>query len=311
MTELFDFNQVYYKVIRQDLTHYGFTYQLGLNVDHHPFNPNKFYAAGGLHFIDKNKLDQFLLYGHQIATISIPKDSQVAEYWHTWKADKIFIHEIKPFRGHPFFEDEDFCLDAIRYNTIVLSPNNVILDYVAEKLKTKEFYFKILRMSARYVKKIPKFVKTSAFYQEALENNLEVLFDVPLDLKTYELCLLAVSRHGRAIQHVPREFQTSELLLTAIRNDCMSIEYISAELLQHDLLLLAAVQPRFYLGVIPAELLTSELYLLSLGSRLWKFNHDYIPTKFKTKEFYTSVVKKYPYLIPEIYVYMPREFKTT
>ena len=71
------YGTIFYKIVRSDLIHHGFKYQLGLNVDTKQFNPSGSCESGGLYFTNINNLLDFCYCGQHIALIEIPDDSQI------------------------------------------------------------------------------------------------------------------------------------------------------------------------------------------------------------------------------------------
>ncbi len=87
-------SKFYYKWLHPDLTHQGFTYQLGLNIDIHPFTERDL-SPGGLHFIRKSKhIPLYYNYGSRLGIIEIPDDAQVYCWDREFKADKFVLSLI-------------------------------------------------------------------------------------------------------------------------------------------------------------------------------------------------------------------------
>ncbi len=85
----------YYKFLRADLTHYGFTYKLGLNIDTKKFTPSGNCKEGGLYFFNDLKFaDRFYMYGPKLGVVEIPDDALVYVENTKFKADKLFLREI-------------------------------------------------------------------------------------------------------------------------------------------------------------------------------------------------------------------------
>jgi hypothetical protein len=59
----------FYKILREDLTHHGFKYQLGLNIDTVPFNPTGECRPGGLYYTDIDHIFRYSKYGSLIAEV--------------------------------------------------------------------------------------------------------------------------------------------------------------------------------------------------------------------------------------------------
>lgn len=93
----FDYSKTYYKVLRKDMTHRGFRYEMGLNIDTNEFNDNPNFACvkGGLYFTDFPKIINFIDYGEYLAEITIPKDAKVVTFDGKYRTDKFIINKIK------------------------------------------------------------------------------------------------------------------------------------------------------------------------------------------------------------------------
>lgn len=61
---------MYFKILNEDLTHHGYTYHEGLNIDPNFFElePNR---NGGLFFADEKNILRFYDYGTKIAEVTL------------------------------------------------------------------------------------------------------------------------------------------------------------------------------------------------------------------------------------------------
>ncbi len=85
----------YYKFLRANLTHYGFTYQIGLNIDAESFNPTGQCKKGGFYFFsDLKYADEFYSYGPRLVVVEIPDDALVYVEIGKFKADKFVLSVI-------------------------------------------------------------------------------------------------------------------------------------------------------------------------------------------------------------------------
>lgn len=86
----------YYKILHEDLYHYGMQYHLGLNEDVKPFNPES-ECDSGLFFTDKEHVLDYLCYNHgtKLAVIEIPEGEQIVNIGDVYKAHRIVIKEIQ------------------------------------------------------------------------------------------------------------------------------------------------------------------------------------------------------------------------
>ena len=125
-----EFNKIYngvefYKFLNDDLIHYNFKYNIGLNVDTIPFNPRGKCSKGGLYFCKKSKCHLFVTeYGHKMALIEIPNNALIYIEEDKFKADKLIITKINDF------EDvlDDFWIELI-------SKNGRALEFVKDQTK--------------------------------------------------------------------------------------------------------------------------------------------------------------------------------
>jgi hypothetical protein len=75
----------YIKILRQDMTHHGFIYKNGLNIDTVPFYPKGTCTKGGLYFCKAHEVYRYLTFGVFMA------DAQVYQEDRKLKADRIII----------------------------------------------------------------------------------------------------------------------------------------------------------------------------------------------------------------------------
>ena len=85
----------YYKILRSDMTHHGFKYKEGLNVDINPFDETPD-CGDGLFFSDAENILSFVNYGDLIAEVEIPDDTKIVQVRNKYKAHAIVIKNIKP-----------------------------------------------------------------------------------------------------------------------------------------------------------------------------------------------------------------------
>ena len=85
----------YYKILRSDMTHHGFVYKEGLNVDINPFDETPC-CGGGLFFSDAENILSFVGYGDLIAEVKIPNGEQIVQVRSKYKSHTIVLKNIKP-----------------------------------------------------------------------------------------------------------------------------------------------------------------------------------------------------------------------
>jgi hypothetical protein len=115
---------MYFKILSEDLTHHGYTYHEGLNVDPNPFDPTP-NCRNGLFFADEKHILDFYYSGDKIATVTIPDGEKVVQMENGYKAHKIILSEIRDLWTVETFEwlkgyDADICTFSRRllYRTI-------------------------------------------------------------------------------------------------------------------------------------------------------------------------------------------------
>ena len=110
----------FYKILRKDLIHHGFTYQLGLNVDSQPFQPER-ECQGGLYFSDLEHIAEYLTYGDLVARVALPPDARwIQEEPGKFKADRILLSDIQPWREWDLWNDATFVQQALKQNGLHL-----------------------------------------------------------------------------------------------------------------------------------------------------------------------------------------------
>lgn len=85
---------MYFKILREDLTHHGYIYQEGLNVYSKPYDsiPSN---REGLFFTDIENISEFYSCGNKIAEVILPDGEEVIKRTTDYKAHKIILGEIR------------------------------------------------------------------------------------------------------------------------------------------------------------------------------------------------------------------------
>lgn len=213
----YEFNRLYkdktkfYRFLNDNLTHYGFKYVLGLNIDTNEFNPNGDCEKGGLYFCDDYTCYLFCTYyGKKIALIEIPDDSRVWIEHSKCKADRLIITEIIDFVNMP----DTFWINIISPKSDNFEKSNCgcgcgyVLQYVKDsKLLTEN-------ICSLAVKQYPL----------ALEY-------VPNIFKTEEICTLAVKENGLALRFVNDQYLTEAICILALQQNIGAFKYVSSQLI--------------------------------------------------------------------------------
>ena len=165
----------YYKLLKPDLRHYGFTYTEGLNVLKQPFNPDSMCGEGGLYFSDLDNIFKWLyIYDYNpdllIACVCLPEDAQIVfidTYGRKkYKSNKILLSNIQRL-DNLISSDKDICIKAVKQN-------GSIFKYVKEQ--------------------------TEKMCMEAVKQNGYVLKYVKN--KTEDICIQAVKQDRFALRYV-------------------------------------------------------------------------------------------------------------
>ena len=180
----------YYKILNEEMKHHGYQYQLGLNVDAHPLNKEKWCTRGGLHITTLENIYRYLGYGVYVAEVEIPADAVVLKDDGCIKVDKIIIKNVKKLKDF----DELWCNEKL------------CIKSVKEDIK-----------SLRYVKE-----QTEKICLAAVKNDGAALEYVKK--QTEKICLAAIEQNMESLRFVGEEWE--ELYEFAIEKDPLNIQYI-------------------------------------------------------------------------------------
>jgi flagellar biosynthesis/type III secretory pathway chaperone len=221
-----DFNNIYkdtkfYKFLKNDLKHYDFQYELGLNIDTKPFNPNNTCSEGGLYFCEESKCHMYWMsYGNKLAFIEIPNDARVYIENDKFKADKLVITEVSDFKD----VSDGFWIS-------ILSKDGNALKYVKEQ--TYEIYKLAVQQDGYSLEYVEE--QTEEICKLAVQQDGYSLEYVREQFKTEEICKLAVQQNGYALQYVKE--QTEELCKLAVQQNGNVLYYVKEQ--THDICKLA------------------------------------------------------------------------
>lgn len=113
------------KLTNIDEVHNGFKFKDGLNVDTILFNPTGVCRSGGFYFTDVNNFAFWLNYDSSdpmeyARVVQIPDDALVYIEDNKIKADKLILLERMRIVDLPFWNDDKFCIEAIKQNPLTL-----------------------------------------------------------------------------------------------------------------------------------------------------------------------------------------------
>ena len=108
---------LYVKLFREDLTHYGYEYKIGINRIYEKFNPDTNCKDGGFYFCRRKYVAAYLdLYDDfkYFTYILIPPDAKLSDKEYVSKADQIIIYKFIPI------EQLDWNIDDCKINCSAL-----------------------------------------------------------------------------------------------------------------------------------------------------------------------------------------------
>jgi len=113
------YGNVFYKILNDSLSHIGFTYKFGENIDTMSFDFND--GRGGLHFTTLENLWIFRSFGNLVAKINIDDDDFVMCYEDDteFKVHKLTIIEIIPFMDF-INSDIVISLSCVKFDGLML-----------------------------------------------------------------------------------------------------------------------------------------------------------------------------------------------
>jgi hypothetical protein len=222
----------FYKLLRQDLTHYGFRYREGLNVDTEPFNPRGDCEPGGLYYTSDEHLEEWI--GTRIGTnwsliadVTLPSDAQVypGPCGTKWKADRLVLSNIRPLVQFLMRE-----CDAARRCNIFKEYPHLLADVQLIEPEALE----IIQLNPCAIAQIREpSVAICLAAVRCYPDSLRCIRN-----QTEEVCIEAVSRQGRTLRYVDIP-QTEAMCWAAIKNDPTAFQFVHH---QTEALSLAAVQ---------------------------------------------------------------------
>lgn len=168
------------KFLSDNMTHHGFKYVEGLNVDTMEFSDDM--CHNGLHFTSGTVLSDWKSFGSRVWRISIPDDTLVICYQNKCKAKKIILEEqLMRTRGDK--HSLEFFRNLGISDKTFLSENLDFSRYTPDQL--------VDLLNSRVVQYIPHKYKTSEFYKAGLQKEYFEWDDIPAEHRTNRLYMLA------------------------------------------------------------------------------------------------------------------------
>jgi ribosomal protein L24E len=156
---------------------------------------------------------------YNICEIEIPDDAecyvQPNKFYdlHKFHSNKIIVKNIKKLKDLDKWNDDFFCLKAVKQN-------GMILRFV--KTKTKEICLEAIRQNPTSLKFVEEYRQTQEICLEAITKNGLVLRFIKEQNKLY--CLEAVKQDWNSLRYVKN--QTNDLCMVAAKQDILSLNLI-------------------------------------------------------------------------------------
>jgi len=240
------------KMLNKEMLHHGFQYQVGLNVDIHPFDHTRDCAAGGLYFCELRHVKNWDSMGELMADVEVPEyinDNVRNEMVHMKlkkKAHAIIIRDPVPFMSHPFWQDAELCTELIRSDARFLmhiprekqTPVMCDLAVMAMPLMIEYAVYQTeaaCKVAIAYDNRLFKFIlpelKTDQFILDLIRADPLVLEHI--SDRTQAQCDLAVSLNPMALEFTPKHFQSLAMCEKAVAcnpNAIVDAEFQSPEM---------------------------------------------------------------------------------
>jgi len=168
------------KFLNKDLIHNGFKYKLGENIDILPFNPTGKCSKGGLYFIKKNYLFDYIDMMNDsefIANVTLEPNESIYIEDRQYKSHKIIITQITPKCAY---------LNNLTDNELVtlIKKSKENLKNICDMLRSYKLYNILLTLKKIF--KIDESTDTLLF-ENKLTNNTETHICLGSDLKNKKL----------------------------------------------------------------------------------------------------------------------------
>jgi hypothetical protein len=98
------------------MTHHGFKYVSGLNIDTIPLDLVNDCTEGGLYFCDEAHITEWVSSGELVADVTLPDDAVVVMTPTKYKANKIILSNVRHVSELKQFEDPAFCIEHVHFN---------------------------------------------------------------------------------------------------------------------------------------------------------------------------------------------------
>jgi hypothetical protein len=267
------YNSKYYKFLHKDLTHNGFKYKLGLNVDTIPFYTLQPCSAGGLYFTTPENLWRYSHFGSLIGEVEIPPDAKIHFEDDKAKADKIIIKSITHakyfFRGirnketYYKFAEQIIQNDIIPFSEItrkiIITYYKFALLYINRDIVPFDIYVEIYTNTKSHdvlaFMDNDKKLKLSMIFPELVKHVMCVLTLENRESFIYEF----INKHPKYITCIPKRSRTWNILLEAFNEHPATINLMPYDKLTYDICLRAIEKDPSLWTSIPKKFRINEI----------------------------------------------------
>lgn len=208
-----DFKDVkLFKILRKDLTHYGYAYKEGLNVLEGKFHPEGDCQPGGFYITQHP--ERWIALGTLLAPVTLPDDAQVWEVPDTkkLKVDKLVL-------GKWFDIPESVYLQSVQ-------EPGFSLETIPENRRSLPICIAAVKNHGYEIPSVPKMHRTHEMYLVAVQRDGENLAFVPHDHLTPSICLAAVQQNGRALYYIPENQRDATICLAAVKRNGYALQHV-------------------------------------------------------------------------------------
>ena len=187
-------DKIYYKFVKESMSHHDFIYKDGFNLDKHDFDPSIQCSKGGLYFSDIENLHNFYHFGSRLYRVIIPRDIPICLETH--KPD-IQLNN-KP--SCDWFKYKT--IDYIKYK----SPALYLYDYV--NVGSKEFIDMLYNTSPGNNSIIISYIMK--YYNEEKYKNMFNNIDIDLNSDIIDFKIKVFGKYNKMLKNYNKDNKENE-----------------------------------------------------------------------------------------------------
>ncbi len=266
---------------------------------HEGLNENKinvcgYSITGGIRFAYNKKMVDEIDYIYDAmyyAEVLIPDDAQIFIDPKCFKANKVFIKEIKKIKDMEQWQDKEYCMKMIKKKGkfIKFAQNLTDEDYIKiynegdyavrtiiEKLDNlpEELVIDIMKKTRYAVTYINDKYRTEKFWLEFVKK-WETLTNVPLIKRTYEMYLLAITHEPHLLHSMPGKYKTKELYikLLSIKKNFYLMKYVPNDMIDFDFCMEVIKLNPDFISEVPMEIINYDLWTEAIKGNGYLIEH--------------------------------------